>query len=86
MTENPILRDDLHKAAHMNFNKASHFNIFSTMLSLMGFQPSESKQKYDQSLTDNLSGTRWWFTGDILNKAMQRHEFDFDPANAEPRS
>lgn len=86
VTDHLLLRDELQNSARKNYNKASHFNIFSTMMFLMGYQPNESKQKYDPKLTENLSGTRWWFTGDILNKAMRRHDFYFNPANAEPKS
>ena len=84
ITDHSAFRDELSRSAKRNINKASHFNIFPTLLLVMGYRPSEFGLDYDQDLTSELSGVRFWFTGDILGNTMVKHDFHFDSSEAEP--
>lgn len=48
-----------------NFNKASHFNIFPTILLLLGYSNKDIVKTYDPSLFDKLDGIRFFYTGVI---------------------
>lgn len=46
-----------------NYNKASHFNIFPTILLLFGYSEKDIAQYYEPSLFDKLNGKRIFYTG-----------------------
>ncbi len=78
ITDNAELHQWLAKAAGRNHNKASHFNIFPTLLTIMGYQKQDVEYEYDPSLDEKLSGERYWFTGNLLTGEYNRHVFDFN--------
>lgn len=85
ITNQSDYKNKIQVAANYNFNKASHFNIFPTLLYLMGFDKKDYSGSYEDDLTEELSGNRIWFYGDVINKSSRRQIFKFDPSEAEPK-
>lgn len=63
------------EAAELNYNKASHFNVFGTLLTLMGYPVEQLSFRYDPSLLVPLSGERFFFTGDLLRGDLRKIPF-----------
>jgi len=67
-TSNFYLNTALNKS---NFDRVSHFNIFSTSLIMMGYEPKEVRLKYGQSFQDDLSNQKRIFTsGDLFGRSQ----------------
>ncbi len=54
LTRNPFLRPMYETAAQKNHNRATHFNIFPTLLIAMGYDPTQVRKEYGIPLTDSL--------------------------------
>jgi len=62
-----------------NINHASHFNIFGTILNLMGYNKDETAKVYGKTLFDNLSDDKRVFTsGDLFGRGNQLYKNNFD--------
>ena len=61
-----------------NYNHCSHFNIFGSLLILMGYDKSQVNKLYGKTLFDNLSKQKRIFTsGDIFGRSkMYKNKFD----------
>ncbi len=75
ITDNVDVLTWLKPAIAKNVNRASHFNVFRTMLKIMGYQDSDLEVEYDPDLTGDLPVQRVWYTGDILKDAERLHTF-----------
>ena len=60
-----------------NINKASHFNLFGSVLYFMGYDLKDINSLYGNTLFNNLSGQKRYFTsGDIFGRSpMYKNEF-----------
>jgi glucan phosphoethanolaminetransferase (alkaline phosphatase superfamily) len=63
ITDNEIFRRKFEEAASRNFNKASHFNIFSTELTFMGYDKKEFAKYHGKSLLDDIQEPRKFNSG-----------------------
>lgn len=68
MTGENELAGKLAQAASLNFDKASHFEIFPTLLVLFGFDPSEVSERYHPSLFDPIAVPMGITTGVIMDR------------------
>jgi glucan phosphoethanolaminetransferase (alkaline phosphatase superfamily) len=61
-----------------NYNHTSHFNIFGTILSLMGYDNRQINQMYGLTLFDDLSNQKRVYTsGDIFGRSiLYKNKFD----------
>jgi glucan phosphoethanolaminetransferase (alkaline phosphatase superfamily) len=66
LTENAYWKNAFKLAATRNFDRASHFNIFPTLLNLMGFQWDAASKRYGASLFDRIEDSRAFSYGDIF--------------------
>ena len=53
----PMLRD----AARRNHDRASHFNVYPTLLAMMGYAPPAAQEGFEPDLFADLSGERGAF-------------------------
>jgi glucan phosphoethanolaminetransferase (alkaline phosphatase superfamily) len=66
MTGDPEWNGMLQAAAHRNFGRTSHLQIFGTILAAMGYDRQWIRQHYGLSLLDDVPATqvrRFWATG-----------------------
>lgn len=64
---------DFFKSALLNQNRASHFEIFPTMLLLFGFEKSEINDAYGATIFDTLQiRQRFFYSGDIFGRSPLR--------------
>lgn len=75
VTENLALAAGLREAVRINFGKASHFNIYKTVIGWMGYEAKELPFSYDASLTEPLTGERKFYTGNLLSGETKSHVF-----------
>jgi glucan phosphoethanolaminetransferase (alkaline phosphatase superfamily) len=60
-----------------NRDRASHFELFPTVLQVMGYDPSEVKRLYGSSLFDELGGRREFVSGTLYGRGFfQKHAFE----------
>ena len=83
ITKNTDASQWLKIAVLKNFNKASHFNLFKTLLKIMGYDTNSLQITYDPDLTENLPDERIWYTGDIISNNGIKHRFEFSEKNIE---
>ncbi|MBL0942243.1 MAG: hypothetical protein IBJ00_05935, partial [Alphaproteobacteria bacterium] len=55
------------KAAQLNFNKASHFQIYPTLLTLFGYDLQQVKDKYGKSLFEAVEKPLGFTSGPIFS-------------------
>jgi len=72
MTEQPDLFAEFRKGAVRNHDKAGHFQIFSTVLGLLGFDRTAVRSERGPSLTDNIDETQAFAAGGILPGTGQK--------------
>jgi hypothetical protein len=60
----------------------SHFQVFPTMLRLLGYAPADVERRYGSSLFDRPPARRRFFAGDIFGRSDQ-YEYPF-PEHPEP--
>jgi len=76
------IADALRASAKRSFGSASHFDIFPTLLTLMGFEPGQVAAAYGPSLFNIPSDRdRQFVTGDVIGHES-RHWFDVPPADS----
>jgi len=76
------IADALRASAKRSFGSASHFDIFTTLLTLMGFEPGQVAAAYGPSLFNIPSDRdRQFVTGDVIGHES-RHWFDVPPADS----
>ena len=63
------LLETFDKAAQLNFNKASHFNIFPTLLTVLGYSKPALAESYGPSLFDIIEERRAFASGFIFDRA-----------------
>jgi len=61
-------RSKFQEASLKNSDKASHFNIIPTVLSVLGYQDKDIKRKFGPTLFDNLTEPRKFMTGVLREK------------------
>lgn len=83
ITKNIDASQWLKLAALKNFNKASHYNLFKTLLKIMGYDTNNLQITYDPDLTENLPEERIWYTGDVISNNGIKHRFEFTEKNIE---
>lgn len=66
-TENQKLREVFKKAAANSFNQMSHFQIFPTLLDLMGYEKKWIAATFGSDLLSAPPETRRFISGDIFN-------------------
>jgi glucan phosphoethanolaminetransferase (alkaline phosphatase superfamily) len=66
VTDNPDLKDRLEASIKINMNNLSHFNIFPTVLQMMGFQPDDISIRYGHSIFEKVMGNQGFFIGYII--------------------
>ena len=69
MAEDTDVLGAFDKAAQQNFNKASHFNIFPTLLTVMGYSKPTIREKYGPSLFDKIEEPRAFASGFIFDRS-----------------
>ncbi|MGE5402261.1 MAG: sulfatase-like hydrolase/transferase [Ignavibacteriales bacterium] len=63
ISDNERYRKDFSAAAASNFNKASHFNIFPTILSVFGYDRNETGRYHGKTLFDEITEPRKFSSG-----------------------
>lgn len=58
------------QASIVNQDKVSHFEIYPTLLSLMGYDPQEIRNHYGTSLLDKITHPRQFSSGEIRSKNL----------------
>ena len=62
-----------------NINNSSHFNIFGTILNLMGYNKNEVREVYGDTLFDDLSDNeRVYTSGDLFGRDSKLYKNNFD--------
>ena len=64
--DTPSLRPRLVEAAALNRNRSSHFQIFPTILEVLGFASQRTKEKYFSSLFESTAGLPGFTYGAIF--------------------
>ena len=64
--DTPSLRPRLVEAAALNRNRSSHFQIFPTILEVLGFASQRTKEKYFSSLFESTAGLPGFTYGPIF--------------------
>ncbi len=60
-----------------NINKVSHFNLFPSLLEILGYQKNEIQEYYDKSIFDSIENKRYFFTGNFFLKGIFfKNKFD----------
>lgn len=67
-TSNAMLFEKFTQSAQVNFNRASHFEIFPTILTLFGYDPEAIRERYHQSLFESINTPLGFVSGDIMNR------------------
>lgn len=87
ITQNADWKPLFEEAAALNFDRASHFNIFPTLLALFGYDPAGIQKRYGPSLLDDVSAPRGFVTGVVTDKPRlsfgKRGELNFRPVREE---
>ncbi len=65
-TDEPRLRTQFHAAAELNHNQASHFNIFPTLLQLLGFETAAVRRTYGPGLRETIDDELAFTTGGMI--------------------
>ena len=68
ITKNPALLKKFKKSASLNHGKASNFNIFPTVLSLMGYSTEQVENSYTQTLNSPIDRLGKFLTGDLYSR------------------
>jgi hypothetical protein len=79
ITADPEVAPIMLESSRVNVNKASHFNVFKTVINVMGYKTDNLPFYYDASLTEPLSGERSFFTGNLLTQETIAHVFSASP-------
>lgn len=69
ITKNKLLLDRFKQFSKQNYNRASHFNIFPTILILMGYSQAEVEPEYTQSFLAPISRLGKYLAGNIFSKS-----------------
>ena len=87
ITENPELLERIKQGRNSNKDSASHFNIFPTLLILMGYDQKIVKLGYDQDLFSPVSRLGKMARGELLSFDVDKRSFKWldIPENIEPR-
>jgi hypothetical protein len=67
-TDNEGLRGRLEQAARKNMNRASHFQVFPSVLLLMGYDLNGIRQRYFETLFDTVESPPGFATGSIMGR------------------
>jgi glucan phosphoethanolaminetransferase (alkaline phosphatase superfamily) len=67
-TNRTDLKKSFMRSALKNYNKASHFEIFPTLLILLGYEASAVKNRYHLSLFDKIDTPLGFTSGPISNR------------------
>jgi len=70
-TENEYFLEKFRLGAQKNLNKASHFNIFPTLLDIWGYKKTEYNQFHGVSLFDNITFPRKFLSGIMTVKVIK---------------
>jgi glucan phosphoethanolaminetransferase (alkaline phosphatase superfamily) len=65
---NDVQRKKFELAAKQNFNKASHFEIFPTILTLFGYDSQSVREQYHQSLFETIDEPLGFVSGPIAGR------------------
>lgn len=68
ITENPQLLAKFSDASHINFNRANHFQIFPTLLELMGFEPKAVEDLYYPSLFNRIEESPGFTSAEVIKQ------------------
>ncbi len=71
-TGNDALFEKFSHAVEANMNRASHFEIFPTILTLFGYDPEAIRERYHQSLFEPIETPLGFVTGDIIGRFGQQ--------------
>jgi glucan phosphoethanolaminetransferase (alkaline phosphatase superfamily) len=59
-----------------NYDKASHYQLFPTLLQIMGYAPGDISKYYGPTLFDRLGGKREFISGTLYGRGFfQKHPF-----------
>lgn len=86
MTRDKTLLDIFKKASITNKNAASHFNIFPTVLTLMGYPTKPVEQDYTKTLFSPIQRLGRFSTGNLLSPDINRRSFGWKDIPAELRN
>lgn len=75
LTQDPKLLEDFKSAAAINRGQASHFNIFPTVLELMGYPSQQVARDYPTGLLSPITRLGKFSCGDLLDPDVYRREF-----------
>ena len=68
ITENPSLLERFIPAAALNRDRASHFQIFPTLLNIFGFEPNQVRDRYYLSLFERIEDPPGFTSAEIVKK------------------
>jgi glucan phosphoethanolaminetransferase (alkaline phosphatase superfamily) len=69
------LRQAFGRAAAMNFGAASHFEIFPTLLVLLGYDPAIVRERYHQTLFEPIEQPLGYVSGPITGRFGQQPDW-----------
>jgi lipid A ethanolaminephosphotransferase len=67
-TGNEALHQEFARAAQINRDRASHFELFPTVLQLFGYDPEQVKQRYHQGLFEKIDKPLGFTSGPIMGR------------------
>ena len=86
--DTPSLRPRLVEAAALNRNRAGHFQIFPTILEVLGFAPQGAREKYFSSLFESLDSPPRFTYGAIfgyMGRGVRWASYDREQTLFDPR-
>lgn len=86
MTRDKVLLDRFKTASATNKNAASHFNIFPTVLALMGYPVELVERDYSNTLHSPIQRLGKFSTGDLLLPDINKRSFGWVDIPAELKS
>ncbi|MCX8124637.1 MAG: sulfatase-like hydrolase/transferase [Spirochaetes bacterium] len=78
LTENKNFIQLSRKSLFINFNKTTHFNIFPTILYLMGYNKTAISSKYNATLFDTNDTPLGFFNGNLRFGIRKFNKIDYD--------
>lgn len=86
ITARTDLQTALRNGARINHDEASHFAIYPTLLTLMGYDAAEVRARHGATLLDRITERQAFTSGDVFSRfGSQLRWTDLDASDTEPR-